>query len=60
MGISYRQIENTFKTTKDSNSILTKQSSMVEIIKTAAQKTDNLPKPKNGSNYRKTKRHITK
>ena len=47
------EIEKTFKTTKDSNNISTKQSSMVETIKAAAKKTDNLPEPKNGSDYRK-------
>ena len=47
------EIEKTFKTTKDSNNISTKQSSMVETIKAAAKKTDNLPEPKNRSDYRK-------
>ena len=48
-----KETAKTFDTTKNSNSISTKQSNMVETIKTAAQKTDNLPVPKKGSNYRK-------
>ena len=51
--VAKKEIAKTFDTTKNSNSISTKQSNMVETIKTAAQKTDNLPVPKKGSNYRK-------
>ena len=51
--VAKKEIAKTFDTTKNSNSISTKQSNMVETIKTAAQKTDNLPEPKKGSNYRK-------
>ena len=51
--VAKKEISKTFDTTKKNNSISTKQSNMVETIKTAAQKTDNLPVPKKGSNYRK-------
>ena len=51
--VAKKEIAKTFDTTKNSNSISTKQSNMVDTIKTAAQKTDNLPEPKKGSNYRK-------
>ena len=51
--VAKKEISKTFDTTKKSNSISTKQSNMVEAIKIAAQKTDNLPEPKKGSNYRK-------
>ena len=51
--VAKEEIENTFKTAKNSNSFSTEQSRMVKAIKTAAQKTDNLPEPKNGSDYRK-------
>ena len=51
--IAKKEIAKTFDTTKNSNSISTKQSNMGDTIKTAAQKTDNLPEPKKGSNYRK-------
>ena len=45
----WKKIEKTFDTTKTSNSISTKQSNMVDTIKTAAQRTDNLPEPKRGA-----------
>ena len=51
--VAKKEISKTFDTTKKNNSISTKQSNMVEAIKIAAQKTDNLPEPKKGSNYRK-------
>lgn len=51
--VAKKEIAKTFDTTKKNNSISTKQSNMVEAIKIAAQKTDNLPEPKKGSDYRK-------
>lgn len=51
--VAKKEIAKTFETTKNSNSISTKQSTMVKKMKIAAQKTDNLPEPKKGSNYRK-------
>lgn len=51
--VAKEKIAKTFKTTKNSTSISTKQSNMIKAIKKAAQKTDNLPIPKKGSNYRK-------
>ena len=51
--VANKEIAKTFETAKNSNSISTKQSKMVKTIKTAAQKTANLPEPKKGSNYRK-------
>lgn len=51
--VANKEIAKTFETAKNSNSISTKQSKMVKTIKTAAQKTDNLPEPKKGSDYRK-------
>lgn len=44
--VAKKEISKTFDTTKKNNSISTKQSNMVEVIKIAAQKTDNLPEPK--------------
>lgn len=51
--VAKKEISKTFKTTKNSTSISTKQNSMIKQIKKAAQKTDNLPNPKKGSSYRK-------
>ena len=51
--VAKKEIAKTFETTKKNNSISTKQSDMIEAIKIAAQKTDNLPEPEKGSNYRK-------
>ena len=54
--VAKKEIAKTFDTTKNSNSISTKQSNMVDTIKTAAQKTDNLPEPKKGSKLKLVQR----
>ena len=51
--VAKKEISKTFKTTKNSTNISTKQNNMIKQIKKAAQKTDNLPIPKKGSSYRK-------
>lgn len=51
--VAKKEIAKTFETTKNSNGISTKQSRMVKTIKRATQKTDKLPVPKKGSQYRK-------
>nr|WP_205395659.1 MFS transporter [Streptococcus lutetiensis] len=51
--VAKTEIKQTFKSSKNTTDVSSKQDKMIKKVKAAARKTDNLPLPKKGSDYRK-------